>query len=90
MENDTGMPFDLQQTVMLTTLPFYAFLSVHCSLMVTCWEMADLLARVYVKFSCVFLTFSCGVLGQVWYLIVSIPDLSILTYFVHYNFLKLH
>ena len=26
-------------------------------------------------------TFSCGILGQVWYLIVSFPDLCILSYF---------
>ena len=35
----------------------------------------------YVMFSCVFITFPCGVLGQVWYLIVSIPDLCTFTYF---------
>ena len=29
----------------------------------------------------VFVPFQCGVLGQVWYLIVSIPDLCLLTYF---------
>ena len=29
-----------------------------------------------------FVTFQCGVLGQVWYLIVSIPDLCILPYFL--------
>ena len=38
-------------------------------------ERADLLALLYVMFSCVFLTFLNGVLGQVWHLIVSIPDL---------------
>ena len=38
-----------------------------------------LLARLYVKFSCVFVSFPCGVLGQVWCLIVLIPDLCILT-----------
>ena len=27
---------------------------------------------------CVFVTFPCGILGQVWYLIVSIPDLCLL------------
>ena len=32
-------------------------------------------------FSCVSVTFPCGVLGQVWYLIVSITDLCLLTYF---------
>ena len=31
----------------------------------------------FVMFNCVFVTFPCGILGQVWYLIVSIiiPDL---------------
>ena len=29
----------------------------------------------------VFVTFPCGVLGQVWYLIELIPDLCLLTYF---------
>ena len=57
----------------------YAFLSVHCSLVVTCREKASLLALLDVMFSCVFITFPCGVLGQVWYLIVSIPDLCLLT-----------
>ena len=40
----------------------HAFVSVHCYLMVTCWERADLLALdgdVY----CIFVTFSCGILG---------------------------
>ena len=32
-------------------------------------------------FSCVFVTFPCGIMGQVWYLIVSIPDLCRLSYF---------
>ena len=32
-------------------------------------------------FFCVFVTLSCGVLGQVWYLIVSIADHYLLTYF---------
>ena len=26
-------------------------------------------------FNCTYITFSCGILGQVWYLIVFIPDL---------------
>ena len=30
---------------------------------------------VFVMFDFVFVTFPCGILGQVWYLIVSIPDL---------------
>ena len=30
----------------------------------------------------VFVTLPCGILGQVWYLVVSIPDLCRLSYFV--------
>ena len=55
-----------------------AALSVPCILVVTCWERADLLTFLYVLFSCAFVSFACGVLGQVWYLIVSIPDLCLL------------
>ena len=61
----------------------HAVLSVHCSLVVTCWERANLLAHLYVMFSCAFVTFPCGVLGQVWYLVVLILDLCILPYFVY-------
>ena len=50
----------------------HAFLSVHCSLVDTCWERAYPLALMYVVFYCGFVTFPCVVLGQVWYLIVSI------------------
>ena len=46
-----------------------------CSLVVTCRQRANLLVFLYLLFSCVFYTFPCGVLGQVWYLIVSIPDI---------------
>ena len=60
----------------------HAFLSVHCSLVVTCWERVNLLALVCVMFYCVFVTFPYVVLGQVWYLIVSISDLCLLNYFV--------
>ena len=35
----------------------------------------------YVMFNLVFVTFQCGILGQVWYLIVSIPNLCHLSYF---------
>ena len=36
----------------------------------------------FVMFNCVFVTFPCGIHGQVWYLIVLIPDLCHLSYFV--------
>ena len=34
-----------------------------------------------VMLTCVFITFPCGILGQVWYLIVSIPGHCRLSYF---------
>ena len=50
---------------------------VQCSLVVTGWEMDNLFDLLRVVFSCV-----ChfpGVLGWVWFLIVSIPDFCLLT-----------
>ena len=58
----------------------HAFASAHCCLVVTCWERANLSAFV-LMLNCVIVTFPFGILGQVWYLIVSIPDLSPLSYF---------
>ena len=49
--------------------------SVYMCFVVTCWERADLLTLV-----CGDSHFPIGILGQVWYLIVSIPDLCTLTY----------
>ena len=60
---------------------YYAVLYVLCSLMITCWERADLLALLCVVFSCVFVTFHDGVPGQLWYSILSIPDLCLPLYF---------
>ena len=40
---------------------------------------------LFVMFNCVFLTFPCGILGQVWYLIVLIPDLCRLSYLLSYK-----
>ena len=59
----------------------HAFASVYCCHVMTCWEKADLLALVCDVY-CVFVTFPCGIMGQVRYLIVSIPDLCHLSYFV--------
>ena len=52
----------------------HAFASVHCCLVVTCWERADLLALVCDS-NCKFVTLPCGILRQVWYLIVLVSDL---------------
>ena len=62
----------------------YTVVSVHSSLVITCWEKAGLLAHLCVMFSCVFVTFPCGIPSQVWYLVVSIPNLCLLPYFFHY------
>ena len=59
----------------------HAFLSVLCSLVVTCLEKAGFLALLCAIFSCVFVTFPCGVLGKLWFLILSIPDHCLLSYF---------
>ena len=56
-----------------------AFVSVHCCLVVTCWERADLLALLSDVY-CTFVTFPCGILGQIWYLIVPFPDFSRLSF----------
>ena len=48
--------------------------SVYLCLVVTCWERADLLTLVCGVQLCV-CHFPIGILGQVWYLIASIPDL---------------
>ena len=53
--------------------------SVYMCFVVTGWERADLLALVCGVQLCV-CHFPIGILGQVWYLIVSITDLCTLTY----------
>ena len=47
------------------------FTSVHCCLVVTCWERADILVHVGDVY-CIFGTLTCGILGHVLvYCIVS-------------------
>ena len=60
----------------------HAFASVHCCLVVTWGEGDDLMALVCDVY-CDFVTFLFGILGQVRYLIVSIPDHCCLSYFEH-------
>ena len=54
----------------------YAFSSVHCCLVVTCWEKADLLALVCDLY-CDFVSFPFCILGQVWYLIYQFLILAV-------------
>ena len=60
-------------------IPFGA--SIYLCLVVTCWERNDLLTLIVCGVLLCVCHFPIGILGQVWYLIVSIPDLCILTYF---------
>ena len=69
------------------------FVLLSCRLIAALWSPAwkGLTSwLLYVMFSCVFVTFPFGgVLGQAWYLIVSIPDLCLLTYFYKYTLFPL-
>ena len=55
--------------------------SVYMCLGVTCWERSGLLALSFVVSNCEFCHFPIGILSQVWYMIVLIPDLCTLNYF---------
>ena len=46
-----------------------------------CWERTDLLALLCAMFPCVFVTFPYGASGQVWYLILSIPERCLLYFY---------
>ena len=63
----------------------YCKMPVPCSHVATCWERADLLALWCIMFFRVFITFPYGVLGQMWYLIVLLPDICLLSYFLFKN-----
>ena len=65
----------------------HVFGSVHCSLVVTCWE-GLIPWLLFGMFNCVFVTFLCGILVQAWYSFVSIPDLCRLSYFYLSYFYK--
>ena len=60
---------------------YFVYVLLSCLFIATLWSPAwkrDNLSTL-LHMICVFVTFPCGVLGQLWYLIVSIPEL--LTYF---------
>ena len=53
-----------------------------CLFIAALWSLAEKglpLGSLVSDVSCVFVTFPCGVLSQVLYLIVSIPDFCLLT-----------
>ena len=59
----------------------HAFTSVYFCLVVTIRERADLLAIVCDVYWD-FVSFPFGIIRQVWYLILSIPDPCCISYFV--------
>ena len=59
----------------------YALASVYYCLVVTWLEKGLTYWLLLVMLVVFFVTFPCGILGQVWYLIVSFPDVCRLSYF---------
>ena len=62
------------------------FVMLSCLLIAALWSPAvkGLTSwLLFVMSNCDFVIFPCGILGQVWYLIVLIPDLCRLSYFVN-------
>ena len=66
--------FCCRSFVLIMSSVFHAFASVNCCLVVIWRERADLLAALVCDVYCDCVTFPFGILGQVWYLIVFIPD----------------
>ena len=54
-----------------------------CSLL-PCGHLAEKVLTSWLLLVMFIVTFPCGILGQVWYLIVSFPDLCSLSYFGDY------
>ena len=58
----------------------FVFVKLSCLFIATLWSPAGKVLTSWL--SClVFVTFPYGALGHVWYLIVSISDICLLTYF---------
>ena len=60
------------------------FVMLSCLFIAALWSPAGkgLTSRLlFVMFKCDFVTFPCGILGQVWYSIIMIPDLCRFSYF---------
>ena len=83
------IPQDRAKAVLLLWILFcylcfaFVFFILSCLFLAgfTVGKRAGLLALLCVTFPCVFVTLPYGVLGQAWYLIVSITDLCMLLYF---------
>ena len=67
----------------------FVFVMLSCLFIAALWSPAGKGLTSWlscVMFYCVFVDFLCGVLGQVWCLIISITDLCLLTYFYKISF----
>ena len=70
------------------------FVTLSCLFFAALWLPADKGLTFWLSFAmfnCVFVTFPCGILGQVWYSIVSIPDLGhlyVLCYLLLWSWLE--
>ena len=69
----------------------FIFVVLACLFLAVLWSPAgkgltSWLSCVWCMYSCVFVTFPNGFLGQVWYLTVSILDLCLPNYFVGFFF----
>ena len=63
----------------------FVFVMLSCLFIAALWSPAGkglTFWLLLVMFYCVFVTFPCGVLSQLWYLIVSISDLCLLASYV--------
>ena len=65
----SGQYFFCGSFVLFISCDFHAFASVRCCLVVACWGgggwgLAS--CPLFVMFDCVFVTFPCVILGQVW------------------------
>ena len=73
---------DRSKAVLLLWIIFcyscFVFFMLPCLFIAALWSHAgkELTSSLCVIFSCDFVTFTCCVLGQVWYLIESIPDFT--------------
>ena len=88
LKGEVGSSLDRSKLVLLWIFFLYfmfVFVILYCLCHAAVWSLACkrliLCSPVCDVFSC-FITFLYGILGQVWYLIISIPDLSSLLCYI--------
>ena len=69
----------------------FVFYMLLCLFIAAMWSPAGKGLTSWLSFmvlNCVFVTFPCGILGQVWYLIAPIPNLCPLSYLDKQSFFR--